>query len=257
MKQLPPELKTPASPAVRALFDAAREEQPSPERLARIARGLPLDAPPAPASGARRRALPRAIWGLAAACALVGLGAAVVVARRPAPRGTPSPSISTPSDWKPSIPTSIASERAPVPSPSVDAPPPTEVPPTSARPANRAIAHRSSAPVPPPALPDALDAGAPGAPPDAGRAAAVGTEDDLLERAAIVLERNPTEALRLADEHRTGFPAGVLSPEREVIAIQALLQLGRDNEARARGARFLEQYPSSPRRPLVEAMIAP
>ncbi|MET0792442.1 MAG: hypothetical protein ABW061_13055, partial [Polyangiaceae bacterium] len=52
-------------------------------------------------------------------------------------------------------------------------------------------------------------------------------------------------ALVLAAEHAREFPAGVLTQEREVIAIDALLRLGRRSEAEARAASFHRQFPAS------------
>jgi hypothetical protein len=42
-----------------------------------------------------------------------------------------------------------------------------------------------------------------------------------------------------------------------VVAIQALVRLGRVAEARARAARFVEAFPGSAHRTHVEALVAP
>lgn len=71
------------------------------------------------------------------------------------------------------------------------------------------------------------------------------TEAELLERARGVLASNPARALAITDQHRARFPAGVLTQEREVIAIQALKHLGRTDEAARRAADFARHYPNS------------
>lgn len=77
-------------------------------------------------------------------------------------------------------------------------------------------------------------------------APAVGeSEAKLLERARRELGASPALALTLANEHARRFPRGMLSQEREVIAIAALRRLGRIAEAEARAARFDRSYPNS------------
>lgn len=57
---------------------------------------------------------------------------------------------------------------------------------------------------------------------------------------------NPSRALAVAREHEQRCPAGALVQERERIAIEALVDLGRSDQARARARAFEERYPSSP-----------
>jgi hypothetical protein len=71
------------------------------------------------------------------------------------------------------------------------------------------------------------------------------TELSLLARAQASLSSDPADALSLANEHERRFGAGALAQEREVIAIGALVHLGRVAEARARAARFHALYPTS------------
>lgn len=71
------------------------------------------------------------------------------------------------------------------------------------------------------------------------------SESALLERARRELNGNPSRALALANEHARRFPRGMLSQEREVIAIAALRHLGRSTEADQRAARFDRSYPNS------------
>ncbi|MFT3924874.1 MAG: hypothetical protein QM778_20230 [Myxococcales bacterium] len=71
-------------------------------------------------------------------------------------------------------------------------------------------------------------------------------EARLLSRARQVLENDPALALKLAERHLARFPAGVLSEEREAIAIKALRRAGNEGAAAQRQARFLTRYPESP-----------
>lgn len=64
--------------------------------------------------------------------------------------------------------------------------------------------------------------------------AGMGCEAALLERARRLLANDPTSALRLADEHARNYASGHLSLEREYIAVDALVRLGRSVEARQR-----------------------
>ena len=54
-----------------------------------------------------------------------------------------------------------------------------------------------------------------------------------------------TRALEITSEHRRRHPNGVLGQEREVIAIEALVRLGRTADARAAADRFRASFPTS------------
>jgi hypothetical protein len=71
------------------------------------------------------------------------------------------------------------------------------------------------------------------------------SEADLLLKARQALKREPQLALRLVSEHETLFVKGRLVPEREVLAIEALRNLGRTQEADERLKKFEASYPSS------------
>lgn len=108
-----------------------------------------------------------------------------------------------------------------------------------------------AAPVPTAAIPSA-----PKAKPTAPHTPVVAqSEADLLGAAQIALGQDPSRALALTDQHRTAFPGGVLSQEREVIAIEALERLGRTADARARAERFLKAYPDSAHRSKIESLV--
>lgn len=63
----------------------------------------------------------------------------------------------------------------------------------------------------------------------------VSAEARSLEGARQLLARDPAGALARANAHRTEFPRAQLVAESDLIAIDALVRLGRIEEARARG----------------------
>lgn len=75
--------------------------------------------------------------------------------------------------------------------------------------------------------------------------AGVAEEARMLELARAALVSRPAEALAIADEHAVRFPRGQLGAEREFIAIDALLRLGRKVEAARRAEPRLRQAPDS------------
>lgn len=56
------------------------------------------------------------------------------------------------------------------------------------------------------------------------------------------LDRAPLRVLTLADQARVQFPRGVLTEEREALAVLALDKLGRADEARVRARAFLQRF---------------
>lgn len=71
------------------------------------------------------------------------------------------------------------------------------------------------------------------------------TEVELLFEARQQMRRHPQGALELLDEHAARFAEGLLAPEREVLAIEALRKLGRPKVAAQRLRSFRERYPDS------------
>lgn len=67
----------------------------------------------------------------------------------------------------------------------------------------------------------------------------------LLARAQAALTGNPGLALALTSDHERKFPSGALVQEREVVAVDALLRLGRRAEAGRRALRFRQEFPAS------------
>ena len=104
-------------------------------------------------------------------------------------------------------------------------------------------------------------------PPRAGRPAvadkstAPSSSDLAAEQALLDVARTAfaqgrgEEALGPLDRHAQRYPKGILAEEREAMAINVLVTLGRYDDARTRGARFLRRYPGSLLRASVEAAI--
>lgn len=78
----------------------------------------------------------------------------------------------------------------------------------------------------------------------------------LLRDARAALDTRPAHTLSLVDRHAAAFP-GMLDQERELIAIEALLRLGRTDEGRARAERFAAEHPRSTYLPRLEALVTP
>ena len=82
--------------------------------------------------------------------------------------------------------------------------------------------------------------------PSAPAATEAPSELELVERALGALRHgDAARALELTDEHLRRFATGSLQQEREVIRIEALLHLGRDEEARLAFASFEAAFPES------------
>jgi hypothetical protein len=180
-----------------------------------------------------------------------GLAVAVLSTRAPGPRG-PTPA------------TTLAAARAQEtnPSPSQAGPPviafedlprahaqePSAQVPVAGH--ARRLEVAASPPAMHPAEPEPTEPGEPAEPaappPVETEVAAAPSEGALLLRARRQLATDPASALALTDEDANRFPSGALAPEREVLAIEALAQLGRLPEARTRFTAFRTEYPQSP-----------
>jgi len=92
----------------------------------------------------------------------------------------------------------------------------------------------------------------------AGRSAdgQLGGERAILEIARTALGKGDYGiALETLDRHAQKYPAAQLAEEREALAIQCLVGLGRADAARARGERFRKTFPGSMLLPVVEAAL--
>ena len=188
----------------------------------------------AAASGAKAALTGVAAGGVKAALAgiaAVGVAAAVAVGGFGVGRSK-APVLETPR------PVSAAVQRheARVPEPLEDAAFPIEegtAPPVVVEPAPRRRHHTRVAPAAPVAQ-------APAAPPEtpADAASRLREEAALVQRAERLLDADPARALMLTEERRRRFPQGALDQEAEVVAIDALLRLGRRADATVRARTF-------------------
>lgn len=74
-----------------------------------------------------------------------------------------------------------------------------------------------------------------------------------LNAARGFLGGDAAQALTLAEAGKTRFAAGAFAQEWEGIAVLALFELGRADEARTRGDAFLQQYPNGTYAPRIRA----
>jgi len=71
-------------------------------------------------------------------------------------------------------------------------------------------------------------------------------ESTLVARARANLAPSPAASLDAVEEHARRYPRGELAAEREYLRVSALRRLGRNDEARTRGQRYLTAFPASP-----------
>jgi hypothetical protein len=95
------------------------------------------------------------------------------------------------------------------------------------------------------------------APSERGGLAGLAAQQVLLDAARSALNRGDKQAaLQALNAHVARFPTSVLSEEREALTIKTLVSLGRFADAKARGARFQEQFPHSLLLPSVNETLA-
>jgi hypothetical protein len=253
---------------VRAVLRSGQRGLPGPDELARLAARLPLGPlpPPTGAPPARPIASPRGLAPIAAPSVLPGvivgavLGLVVVAgwALRDAASSRRDDLVAA---------TAVTNVAAPIAAPRAASPRPVDAPVELRDPA-RAPAIASSTPrgpAPPgtsvempqneaPIAPATDAPAAAGSPPGPGVATETETEVHLLQRAQSALGADPGAALALTVEHARRFPGGALGQERELIAVTALVALGRRPEAQARAASLLERFPASAYRGRLESL---
>jgi hypothetical protein len=147
--------------------------------------------------------------------------------------------------------------RAPSPSPSVAAArtPVTLATTPSEPPSASVVAERVAPSAASTAVREVANAPASASPPSAD--SSIVEEAKLLETARSFLGDSPALALDLTVQHQRLYPAGQLSAEREFVAVEALLRLGRRQEAERRAAPRLEQSPDSLYARRLRQLLAP
>lgn len=185
----------------------------------------PSSAVPPVARGAAERGAPE-VAAPAGSAAATDEAPAVASAAEPAPDATPPPTT-----------TSIRAAAAAPPAPAATAQP-QAAPPTTPHAGLPAVTGGSE-----PAFE------APSAP------ASQPSEIELLREARLSLRSSPARALELSEQHARSYPAGKLVQERELLAITALVSLGRRTAALSRAARFEQNFPTSPYRKQLGALL--
>jgi len=244
------EASSEVDPVVRSLLRHAQSRGPSELEVTRLVARVEAASSPSVLRAARRRKVGRAAAWLAVA-ALSSVVGAVVGPRlgvrapfssdeepkrvphseRPAAASTPE----APREREPSVvpPSSAASPPSALRAPP-SAPSETHV----IAPAIRPEAHRP-APLPAPS------------------SAAVDASADLesLTEARRVLASDPAHALALTEASQRDNPGSPFAEERAALAVEALLRLGRNDEAKRRLNRFEQAFPSSPYRRRLNAWL--
>lgn len=240
-------------------LEVAREELPSEEQMASLAAKLgpllgggPGGGPAGDGGGGGAAGAAGATAGVAAKGTMLGKAAVALLAAGVVGGGV----------WV-ALDQGREQPEQPAPAPVGDATPPDDAPPTPLSPAE-------SLAIPPPENPpgrlqdpeedlsDRPRREQEERPGRAGRSAEQPPpgEVPLLEQAQDALAADPARALELVEEHRRHHPRGMLAQEREVLAIDALLRLGRRAEAEAQAGRFRERHPGSAQLRRIETLLA-
>lgn len=227
MKRLADDPRAPAE--LRAMIAAARSDGPGPAALERMLAWVERGGPP-PRPGAGRLVL---IAGGAGIAILFG----VLLLRGRGGGDDEPPAVRAPDP-----------PAVPAPAPVVSTLPDDETPPAPAAPAKRAERRAPARTAAPEAKAPEAMAPAPERP----------SEVALVERARAALTAGDWRgALAAAGEHAQSYPDGVLSEEREAIAVEALAGDGQAGAARARLARFVRRFPGSSYRRHLEQRLGP
>jgi hypothetical protein len=82
------------------------------------------------------------------------------------------------------------------------------------------------------------------------------TEVELLEKAMAAMKGDDAkQALALTARHQAEFASGALIQEREMLAIEALVKLGRGGDARLKADDFRKRYPTSSHLLRLDALV--
>ncbi|HVJ93345.1 MAG TPA: hypothetical protein VM580_26270 [Labilithrix sp.] len=213
---------SPIRSELRMVLDARDVDDPTAEDLARVEQRLMAALPPGtlgPTKAATNATVSKGLLGkLSLSATVVGVAAGVWLSRG---GSRPEPEIATP------VVTQTSSSGATVsaklsPADLPDAPP-EPAPAQESAPLARATANPASV-----------------------RAEPARSESAILTEAhEAMLRGEPARALALTSDHAGSYPRGALAQERDLIAIESLVALGRRDEARRQGALFRGRYPSS------------
>jgi hypothetical protein len=267
-----------SSLALRNLIRAGQKELPDERQLGALALhlgpalGVKLSAPTTAAASALGGAKAGVAWVAAAklgaaGVVMLGLVSAVYVQeyRLTAPRIEPPPekSVATAYAASRTVPTAGDVPTSPARlAPAAGAGPTTRVAPeqeptreVSARPALATESPLARTPETPTSEP--IPSPSPAEIPSPAQIANPPPESELalLQRAGDRLRSDPAGALDLAEQHAERFPSGALAQEREVIAIEALVGLHRDSEARDRAQHFVRDFPGSAHRLHIQSLM--
>ncbi|MFY1828345.1 hypothetical protein ACN47A_20645 [Myxococcus fulvus] len=253
-----------ASPELRELLGSALDDGPSAAQLASLAARLaPLQPPPAPPPPVAPASAPLAggatvatglklkvLVGVAALTGAVGSFQAGRVYERAQP-----PTLAQ--AQRETVP--VAPPRSDVPPEAVVPVPPVVEAPSPEPAAPTPTAERASAPrANPPRPPDAVHKPVVAPPPEARATSPEDEELLLIDDAHRALQRGAAEeALSLLRGHASRFQAGTLAQEREVLAIEALVSLGRRAEAQQRAEAFQTKYPTSSHLVRLQKLLRP
>ena len=216
--------------ALRALLEAGRRERPTDAQLSAMAARLgPGGGGPGGRGGsgpafAAKSTLGVAMKVIAGVVTLACIGAGIALLRTPPKSAPTAPSVHV-----------------------ADAPIAPSAPPSAAEPTPPATVAHAPATTTRPSKPTPVvrDGGSD-----------LGNEVDLVKQALEALPTDPARALSSAYEAERRYPDGLLHQEAEVIAIQALVRLGRRGEAEARGRAFRAAYPGSPHARRIELILS-
>jgi len=92
--------------------------------------------------------------------------------------------------------------------------------------------------------------------PPAEQGDALTRELRLVDGARVELAARPEQARALLLRHAADFPSGQLASEREVLLVDALIRLGRRDEAEAHARSLVAREPGSPYAKRVESLLS-
>jgi hypothetical protein len=251
-------------PELRALLRVGRSELPDRDQLERVHRhlGLALAATVAAASSsAASTASGASAAGAVASKGVLGtaaakVGTAVILVAAAGTTAAVAMRLGVEARPGPEVPRAIevVATQTPAQGIVVWRPEPAKAPGSASRPVSEPAAGTATTPTTRPIETPRAVAAASTTP---SVATVPQAEDELvlLQRASDAVASRPEEALVLADQDAFIYPAGALAQERELIAIQALVRLGRRSDASLRADQFFRNFPGSAHRPRILALL--